>query len=100
LYAISRLGVTGARAALADGVDTLVRRIRHASDLPVAVGFGISDPSHVTAVGRWADAAVVGSALVKRIDEAAAADDLEAQVAAYVRSLAEGAAVAVRPGRR
>jgi len=64
LYAISRLGVTGARDRIADGAHDMVDRIRRVSDLPVALGFGISKPEHVREVGQWADAAVVGSALV------------------------------------
>src|ERR1044072_242926 len=67
LYAISRLGVTGARDTLADGAEDMVRRIRRFSALPVALGFGISKPEHVRAVGQWADAAVVGSARVNAI---------------------------------
>ena len=58
LYAISRLGVTGARDALAAGAREMVERIRKVSDLPVALGFGISKPDHVREVGQWADAAV------------------------------------------
>ena len=87
LYAISRLGVTGARDAVADGAEEMVRRIRAASSLPVALGFGISKPEHVREVGRWADAAVVGSALVNVIAEAGASDDLNARVEEYVRWL-------------
>jgi tryptophan synthase alpha chain len=87
LYAISRLGVTGARDQLADGVEEMVRRIRAVSSLPVAVGFGISKPEHVREVGRWADAAVVGSALVNVIAEAGASDDLGTRVEEYVRWL-------------
>jgi tryptophan synthase alpha chain len=52
LYAVSRLGVTGARDTLADGAEPLVRRIRAHSSLPVALGFGISRPEHVRQVGR------------------------------------------------
>ena len=52
LYAISRLGVTGARDRVADGAQEMVQRIRRASDLPVALGFGISKPEHVREVGR------------------------------------------------
>ena len=70
LYAISRLGVTGARDRIADGAHEMVERIRRVSDLPVALGFGISKPEHVREVGQWADAAVVGSALVNVIAEA------------------------------
>jgi tryptophan synthase alpha chain len=73
LYAISRLGVTGARDAVASSAEPLVARIRKASTLPVALGFGISRPEHVREVLRYADAAVVGSALVQTIGDAAAA---------------------------
>jgi tryptophan synthase alpha chain len=87
LYAISRLGVTGARDAIADGAEEMVRRIRAVSPLPVALGFGISKPEHVREVGRWADAAVVGSALVSVIADAGTSDDLTTRVEEYVRWL-------------
>ncbi len=87
LYAISRLGVTGARDMLADGAEQMVRRIRAVSELPVALGFGISKPEHVRAVGQWADAAVVGSGLVSVIAAAGASGDLNARVEEYVRWL-------------
>jgi tryptophan synthase alpha chain len=87
LYAISRLGVTGARDQLADGAREMVERIRRVSSLPVALGFGISKPEHVREVARWADAAVVGSALVNVIAEAGTSNDLETKVEEYVRWL-------------
>jgi tryptophan synthase alpha chain len=87
LYAISRLGVTGSRDALADGVEHIVARIRAATSLPIAVGFGISKPEHVREVGKWADAAVVGSALVNLIAEAGTSPDLPGRVEEYVRWL-------------
>jgi tryptophan synthase alpha chain len=87
LYAISRLGVTGARDAVADGAREIVERVRAASTLPVALGFGISRPEHVREVGRWADAAVVGSALVNVIAEAGTSPDLATRVEEYVRWL-------------
>jgi tryptophan synthase alpha chain len=87
LYAISRLGVTGARDRIADGAHEMVERIRRVSDLPVALGFGISKPEHVREVGQWADAAVVGSALVNVIAEAGASADLNTRVEEYVRWL-------------
>ena len=87
LYAISRLGVTGARERVADGAREMVERVRAASDLPVAIGFGISRPEHVREVGAWADAAVVGSALVKVIEEAGTTPDLTTRVEEYVRWL-------------
>jgi tryptophan synthase alpha chain len=87
LYAISRLGVTGARDRIADGAREMVARIRAATNLPVALGFGISRPEHVREIGQWADAAVVGSALVNVIAEAGRAPDLAARVEEYVRWL-------------
>ena len=87
LYAISRLGVTGVRDHLAEGAEEMVGRIRRVTDMPVALGFGISSPEHVREVGRWADAAVVGSALVNVIAEAGASPELESKVEEYVRWL-------------
>ena len=62
-------------------------RIRAVTDLPVALGFGISTPEHVRQVGQWADAAVVGSALVNVIAQAGASDDVDKKVEEYVRWL-------------
>lgn len=87
LYAISRLGVTGSRDTLADGAEQIVARIRAVTDMPVAVGFGISKPEHVREVGKWADAAVVGSALVDLIAESGSTPELPARVEEYVRWL-------------
>ena len=87
LYVISRLGVTGVRDRLAADVEPLVRRIRAQSSLPLALGFGISTPEHVAQVGRWADAAVVGSALVNVIAEHGASPDVARRAGAYVRWL-------------
>lgn len=71
LYAISRLGVTGARDAVAGSARPLVDRIRKATTLPVALGFGVSRPEHVREIQAYADAAVVGSALVQVVADAA-----------------------------
>jgi tryptophan synthase alpha chain len=87
LYGISRLGVTGARDRVATGAETLVRRIRTQTSLPIALGFGISRPEHVAEVTAYADAAVVGSALVALIAEHSGAPDLPARVEQYVRWL-------------
>ena len=87
LYAISRLGVTGARDRVAASAREIVERIRAATDMPIAVGFGISNPEHVREVGQWADAAVVGSALVNVIAEAGSSPDVAAKVEEYVRWL-------------
>jgi len=86
LYGISRLGVTGATDTISDGAEKLVGRIRRLTDMPIAVGFGISRPEHVAAVGRWADAAVVGSGLVNVIARASSAE-LLGDVERYVRWL-------------
>jgi tryptophan synthase alpha chain len=86
LYGISRLGVTGAREQVATGAGDLVRRIRRFTEMPIALGFGISTPEQVAEVCAYADAAVVGSALVSLIAESPAAD-LIARVEDYVRGL-------------
>jgi tryptophan synthase alpha chain len=87
LYGISRLGVTGARDAVADGARELAQRVRQETSLPLAIGFGLSRPEHVAEVGRWADAAVVGSALVDVVARHGVAPDLADRVEAYVRWL-------------
>jgi tryptophan synthase alpha chain len=69
IYAISRTGVTGARQQITGDAQSLVRRIRRFSKLPVAVGFGISTPAQFSAVGKFAEAAVVGSAIVHIIEQ-------------------------------
>jgi len=87
LYGISRLGVTGARDRVASGAEALVRRIRAHTPLPIALGFGISRPEHVAEVCAYADAAVVGSALVSVIAEAGDSPSLVGKVEQYVRWL-------------
>jgi tryptophan synthase alpha chain len=87
LYGISRLGVTGARDAVASGAAALVKRIRAHTSMPVALGFGISRPEHVAEVGAYADAAVVGSALVSLIAKESASSALVDRVEDYVRWL-------------
>jgi len=68
VYAVSRTGVTGARKELTDDAQKLVKRIRKVTKLPIAVGFGISGPEQFASVGKFADAAVVGSAIVQTIE--------------------------------
>ena len=87
LYVISRTGVTGQRDSLADELPSLLRRARQATSLPIAVGFGISLPGHVSLLGGLADAAVVGSALVAEVERARSTDEAAANVAARVRLL-------------
>ena len=70
VYAISRTGITGTQAAVAGDAAALVARIRRWSRLPVAVGFGISNAEHVAQVAEFADAAVIGSAIVELIERA------------------------------
>jgi tryptophan synthase alpha chain len=90
LYAISRAGVTGAREQLAAGLDAMIAEVKSVSSLPVAVGFGLSSPGHVRAIGAFADAAVVGSALVSIVAEAGDTPGLVPRVEHYVRWLREG----------
>ncbi len=69
VYAISRTGITGARQDVAQDTRELVERLRPYTQLPIAVGFGISRPEHVAAVGEFADAVVIGSAIVSLIEQ-------------------------------
>ena len=83
LYGISRLGVTGVRADVASGARGLVERIRAVTALPVAIGFGLSRPEHFREVGEYADAGVVGSALVDTIAREAGSAGLVGTVERY-----------------
>jgi tryptophan synthase alpha chain len=87
IYAVSRAGVTGAREEMSAEAEKLVTRVRKFSDLPVAVGFGISKPEQVTDVWRYADAAVVGSAIVGEIECAKSAADAVSRVGQFAREL-------------
>jgi tryptophan synthase alpha chain len=87
IYAVSRTGVTGEQNALSGAVAPLVERIRKHSALPVAVGFGISTPSQVREVQQVADGAVVGSALVRCIEENRLRPDLPLEVEKFARWL-------------
>jgi tryptophan synthase alpha chain len=69
VYAVSRTGVTGARQQLAGDAQKLVRRLRRVTKLPIAVGFGISNAEQFAEVGQFADAVVVGSAIVETIEQ-------------------------------
>jgi tryptophan synthase alpha chain len=91
LYLVSRTGVTGEREALPEGLPALVRRIRNFTSLPIAVGFGISLPSHLSVLGGIADAAVVGSALMAEVENADSVDAAVSVVAARVRALKNAA---------
>jgi tryptophan synthase alpha chain len=93
LYLISRTGVTGAKDQLAEELPALARRVRRVTELPIAIGFGISQPGHVSLLGGLADAAVVGSALVEEIERAGDVEAAAEALAARVKLL-KGAAVA------
>lgn len=86
VYLVSRTGVTGQRESLSSAVGPLIKAMREVTDLPLAVGFGISKPEHVAELGRQVEAVVVGSAFVDRI--ARGAD--EAALEAFTRELKSG----------
>jgi len=88
VYAVSRTGVTGAQKELPEDAQQLVQRLRKVTKLPIAVGFGISAPEQFASVGKYADAAVVGSAIVQLIESS---PGKEAQaVAEFVKQLSAG----------
>src|SRR5258708_28864634 len=85
VYAVSRTGVTGARKELPEDAQKLVRRLRKFTKLPIAVGFGISAPEQFASVGKYADAAVVGSAIVQLIERSPGGE--AASVAQFIKQL-------------
>jgi tryptophan synthase alpha chain len=87
VYAVSRTGVTGARADVPQELPDLIGRIKARTDAPVCVGFGVSQPEHVRAICAFADGAVVGSALVNVIGEAGDSPELADRVRAFVEPL-------------
>ena len=97
VYAVSRTGVTGTREDISEDAQQLVHRLRKFTKLPVAVGFGVSTPEQFVAVGAWADAAVIGSAIVERIENNLGR---EAQaVAAFIGSLKRHSALTTQSAR-
>ncbi len=88
VYAISRVGITGTQDQVASDAPELVARLRQFTSLPVAVGFGISNAVHVKAVGEFADAAIVGSALVSLIEQTAPSDAARV-VGKFIKGLAQ-----------
>jgi len=87
IYAVSRAGVTGARDEMSSTAETLVNRVRKFTDLPVAVGFGISTREQIESTWKYADAAVVGSAIVNEISKTGKDGDAVDLVRQYVRGL-------------
>jgi tryptophan synthase alpha chain len=89
IYYVSREGVTGMQSKVSDTIGAMTAKIRAHTHLPIAVGFGVSNPDQARAVAASADAAVVGSAIVDRIAKGGNSPDLVKNVAEFVRSLAE-----------
>ena len=90
IYYISREGVTGMQAKVASNLASQVAKIRAHTDLPVAVGFGVSNPEQARLVTESADAVVVGSAIVNQIAEHGRSSELVLQVGRFVQSLSNG----------
>ena len=91
IYYVSREGVTGTQTALAEGIAENVSAIKAHTDVPVAVGFGISTPAQAAEVGKAADGVVVGSAIVRIIEQNATSPDVAAKVEAFVKPLVDAA---------
>jgi tryptophan synthase alpha chain len=89
VYYVSRLGVTGAQVEVASGIAEQVAVIKASTDVPVCVGFGVSNPGQAAQVASMADGVVVGSAIVKLIEKNGAAVDLAQQVEAFVKPLVD-----------
>jgi tryptophan synthase alpha chain len=84
IYAVSRAGVTGARETVSAESEKLVNRMRRFSQLPIAVGFGISNAEQVADVQRYADAVVVGSAIVAEMERYASEPDLAPRIRQFL----------------
>ncbi len=90
VYLVSRMGVTGMREQLSASVGPLVDAMRAKTDLPLAVGFGISRPEHARETAKIADGVVVGSAMVRLVEEWGATAELEARLEEFARALKQG----------
>lgn len=92
IYCVSLTGVTGARASLSEGLAGYLARVRRFTDLPLAVGFGISKPEHIAEVARIADGAIVGAAVISRLEESEAlpVPERAAALEGFVRGLRGG----------
>jgi len=90
IYYVSREGVTGMQTTVADTLDAMVAKLRTHTELPIAVGFGISTPDQARAVAQVADAVVVGSAIVNEIAKLGKSPDLVPRVAEFVSTLIKG----------
>lgn len=95
VYAISRTGITGTQQSLAADARALVERIRRWTRLPVAVGFGVSNAEHFAQVGEFADAAVIGSAIVE-LGERSTPEEAPGEVARFIRGLRQPYAAPAR----
>jgi tryptophan synthase alpha chain len=90
VYLVSRTGVTGEQQSLSIQAAPLIQAVRAVTDLPLAVGFGVSRPEHVAELGRQVEAVVVGSAIVRMIEKNADNPSLEIQLESFVRELKHG----------
>jgi tryptophan synthase alpha chain len=90
VYLVSRMGVTGVREQLSSSIAPLVAAMRAKTDLPLAVGFGISRPDHARETAKLADGVVVGSAIVKVVEEFGASPELESRLEQLARDLKGG----------
>jgi tryptophan synthase alpha chain len=93
IYAIARVGITGAQKTLTNDAEQLVKRLRNYTKLPIAVGFGVSTSEHVAALGEFADAAVVGSALVAIIEKSSRGE-APSSIARFIEGLRPSPALA------
>jgi len=98
VYLVSRTGVTGERDSLSSAVTPLIQSVRAVTNLPLAVGFGISKPEHVAELSPQVEGIVVGSAIVRIIEANAA--DLELQLETYARSLKDALRVSAPPRQK
>ena len=90
VYAASTMGVTGARSTVSGAAESLVARVRAVTDLPVAVGLGVSTGDQAAEIAAYADGVIVGSAFIRLVLDAPGIEEAERDVAALARELAAG----------
>jgi tryptophan synthase alpha chain len=98
IYYVSVTGVTGVRPMVVESVQPVVERLRQVTDLPIGIGFGISTPEQAAAVAQFADAAAVGSAIMRVVDQHRGTSRVVPEVAAFIRRLKDGMQNGAAPG--
>jgi len=89
IYCVSVAGVTGARTSLSDQLPAFIARVRERTDVPLAIGFGVSTPEHAAEVAKYADGVIIGSRIINMVSEAPDIDTASRAVTTYLKEVNE-----------